>query len=142
MQNTSQSSPLQIPPPYILRLRKYKYAKGAGLSRKAQERATALSRGQLQRLALARALLHEPALLLLDEPATGLDHEGLELLTSLLQEHCTRGGTLLFTTHDVSEAVQRSEQIVMLRNGRVAYQEETQGLELAGVLQAYQEVVQ
>jgi heme ABC exporter ATP-binding subunit CcmA len=111
-----------------------------GLSKKASERVISLSRGQLQRLALARALLHSPRLLLLDEPDTGLDQEGLELLASLLQEHSDQGGTILFATHDLEAAMQRSERIVLLNNGRVAYQRETPGLEQEDIRQIYQEV--
>lgn len=112
-----------------------------GLGKKTRERAGSLSRGQLQRLALARALLHAPRLLLLDEPDTGLDQEGLELLNELLGEHREQGGTLLFTTHNLESAIQRGEQIVMLSNGRVVYQRETGSLEQESVRRAYQEVV-
>jgi heme ABC exporter ATP-binding subunit CcmA len=112
-----------------------------GLRKKARERASSLSRGQLQRLALARALLHAPSLLLLDEPDTGLDQEGLEVLSTLLQEHREQGGTILFTTHDLEVAVQRSDQIAMLHNGRVAYQKATSSLEQESIRQAYQEVI-
>jgi heme exporter protein A len=112
-----------------------------GLSKKARERASSLSRGQSQRLALARALLHSPQLLLLDEPDTGLDQEGLEVLHTLLREHREQGGTLLFTTHDLEAALKRSDQIAMLHNGRVAYQQATSSLEQESIRQVYQEVV-
>jgi heme ABC exporter ATP-binding subunit CcmA len=112
-----------------------------GLNKKARERASSLSRGQLQRLALARAFLHSPRLLLLDEPDTGLDQEGLEVLNKLLQEHSGQGGTILFTTHDLEVAIRRSDQIAMLHNGRVAYQQATASLEQESIRQAYQEVV-
>lgn len=112
-----------------------------GLSKKVRERAGALSRGQAQRLALARALLHEPQLLLLDEPDTGLDQDGLALLAELLAEHHARGGTILFTTHDLEAALGRSDQIVMLNNGRVAYQQATVSLEQERIHEVYQEVV-
>jgi heme ABC exporter ATP-binding subunit CcmA len=112
-----------------------------GLSKKVRERAGALSRGQAQRLALARALLHEPQLLLLDEPDTGLDQDGLALLAELLAEHHARGGTILFTTHDLEAALGRSDQIVMLNNGRVAYQQATASLEQERIHEVYQEVV-
>lgn len=113
-----------------------------GLQKKARERASSLSRGQLQRLALARALLHAPQLLLLDEPDTGLDQEGLALLNELLHEHSEQGGTILFTTHDLEAAFQRSDQVVLLHRGRVAYQRATAELEQEHIRQVYQEVVQ
>lgn len=112
-----------------------------GLARRAGERAGALSRGQLQRLALARALLHSPHLLLLDEPDTGLDEQGIELLEALLCEHTQCGGTTLFTTHNLERALKFSNRISILSGGRVVYQQETGGLELDGVRQAYQEVL-
>jgi heme exporter protein A len=112
-----------------------------GLARRAGERAGTLSRGQQQRLALARALLHSPQLLLLDEPDAGLDEEGNELLEELLREHTERGGTTLFTTHNFERALKYSDQISMLGSGRIVYQQETGGLEPSGVRQAYQEVL-
>lgn len=112
-----------------------------GLDKKARERAGVFSRGQLQRLALARALLHAPQLLLLDEPDTGLDQAGLVVLNEILQEHRAQGGTLLFTTHNLEGAIQRSEQIALLHNGRVAYQQPTSSLEQESMRRVYQEVV-
>ena len=112
-----------------------------GLAKRAGERVAALSRGQVQRLALVRALLHSPRLLLLDEPDTGLDEQGNELLEALLHEHVERGGTTLFTTHNLDRALKLSDRIGMLAGGRVVYQQETGGLELGGVRQAYQEVI-
>lgn len=112
-----------------------------GLSKKARERAHSLSRGQLQRLALARALLHRPQLLLLDEAETGLDQEGLEVLNELLQEHRAKSGTILFTTHDLERAIERSDRIALLHQGRLAYQELMTSQEQQSIRQVYREVV-
>ncbi len=62
-----------------------------GLRPKARDRVRDLSRGQAQRLALARALLHEPSLLLLDEPDSGLDEQGVALLEEILRERSAAG---------------------------------------------------
>jgi heme ABC exporter ATP-binding subunit CcmA len=115
--------------------------KRVGLTKRVGERAGTFSRGQLQRLALARALLHSPQLLLLDEPDAGLDDEGNELLEALLREHTERHGTTLFTTHNVERALKFSDRIGVLGGGRVAYQQGTGGLEAGSVRQAYQEVL-
>ncbi len=112
-----------------------------GLAKRAGERSGALSRGQLQRLALARALLHSPQLLLLDEPDAGLDEDGTELLEALLREHTERGGTMIFTTHNLERALKFSDRIAILGGGRVVYQQATKKLELGGVRQVYQEVM-
>ncbi len=83
-----------------------------GLWEARRERAAALSRGQLQRLALCRAVLHKPELLILDEPFAGLDSEGAELLDRELAG--MRGQrTLLVATHD-------PERIAPLQSGRLA----------------------
>ena len=83
-----------------------------GLWEARRERASAFSRGQLQRLALCRALLHKPELLILDEPFSGLDADGAELLDRELAG--MRGQrTLLVATHD-------PERVAPLQSGRLA----------------------
>jgi heme ABC exporter ATP-binding subunit CcmA len=112
-----------------------------GLLKRADDRASALSRGQAQRLAIARALLHTPRLLLLDEPDTGLDEEGIALLEALLREHAQDGGAVLFTTHQFEHAMQWSDSTGLLSGGRMAYFRETRALEAGSVRQAYQEAL-
>ena len=112
-----------------------------GLARRAHERVSTLSRGQVQRLSLARALLHSPQLLLLDEPDTGLDEEGNELLANILSEHSQQGGTTLFTTHNLEHALNWSNHIAILNAGRVIYTRETEELELDTLQEVYHEVL-
>jgi heme exporter protein A len=112
-----------------------------GLAKRANERASALSRGQLQRLALARALLHEPRLLLLDEPETGLDEDGIALLETLMHTHIANGGTILLTTHSLERALQWSDRIGLLSNGRLVYSHESQGLAAQNVRALYAEAL-
>jgi heme ABC exporter ATP-binding subunit CcmA len=112
-----------------------------GLARRAGERVGTLSRGQIQRLSLARAILHSPRLLLLDEPDAGLDDEGIEMLEKLLREHAEGGGTTLFTTHNFERAVKFSDKICLLGGGHVVYQQATSGLEPNGIRLVYQEVL-
>lgn len=112
-----------------------------GLEKRARERVSSLSRGQVQRVAWARALVHDPHLLLLDEPDTGLDQEGQRLITDLLAEHRTRGGSVIFTTHQLEQALTLSDSIVMLRHGRIAYRQDRAALTLQDLQEAYGEAV-
>jgi heme ABC exporter ATP-binding subunit CcmA len=120
--------------------RVHELVQSVGLERRAYERVRALSRGQVQRVAWARALLHAPQLLLLDEPDTGLDREGSELIDTLLAKHTAVGGSILFTTHLLERVLQQSERIVILGSGRVVYNEETTGLDYDTLQQTYREV--
>ncbi|MHB8599948.1 MAG: heme ABC exporter ATP-binding protein CcmA [Ktedonobacteraceae bacterium] len=113
-----------------------------GMEKRANERVHTLSRGQVQRLSLARALLHSPQLLLLDEPDTGLDQEGIELLAGILSEHVEQGGAMLFTTHQLERALALSDTILMLSGGRIVSRQATNGLALDSMRQQYHEGLQ
>src|SRR2546428_12984270 len=75
---------------------------GVGLRGWAHRPVRTLSRGLEQRCAVARALLHRPELLMLDEPFTGLDLDALRMIDELLREERQRGVTILLTTHDLA----------------------------------------
>jgi heme exporter protein A len=93
-----------------------------GLSEEAAERpARTYSRGMLQRLAVARALVHEPRLLLADEPFTGLDRSGVELLGGLLAEERARGAIVVVVTHDFDAVAELVDRVVVLGRGRVTH---------------------
>jgi ABC-type multidrug transport system ATPase subunit len=79
----------------------------------------ALSRGTKQRVALARALLHRPAVLLLDEPYTGLDEAAALSLSALLEELNTPDRVLIVTLHDVARAISGPQRLVVLSDGRI-----------------------
>lgn len=86
-----------------------------GLEADSERRAGELSRGRQQRLAIARTLLHDPELLVLDEPDTSLDAAGRELLPGLAE-----GRTLVFATHDRELAARLADEALVLRAGSVA----------------------
>lgn len=78
------------------------------------------SRGQLQRLSLARALMHEPRLLLLDEPSTGLDKRGVERLVDAMRAERERGAIVVLVTHDAALADLVADTRLLLQRGRLA----------------------
>ncbi len=80
----------------------------------------AFSRGMQQRLALARALLHDPSLLLFDEPSAALDPTGAAWLVQHLQQARDAGRTVVVITHDLGLAAKLGDRILLLRRGRVA----------------------
>jgi ABC-2 type transport system ATP-binding protein len=87
-----------------------------------RERAEAFSRGMRQKLALAGALIHEPELLILDEPLTGLDAGAARLVKDLLLERVRAGGTVLLTTHILEIAERLAERISIISRGRIVAQ--------------------
>jgi len=91
-----------------------------GIAARADDRVRGLSRGQQQRVALARSIVHDPQILLLDEPDTGLDLAGADLLESFLRDDHGQPRTVLLTTHNVERALELAARVVVLWNGRVA----------------------
>lgn len=79
-----------------------------------------LSRGQEQAAALCRALVHEPALLLLDEPSTALDTAAQERLWAMAREEAGRGAVVVFSTHDHDSARRVADRVLELADGRIA----------------------
>jgi heme exporter protein A len=93
----------------------------AGLSRVADLPVGSFSRGMSQRLAIARGLVHDPLLLLLDEPFAGLDAgAGARLAEQLAALHAA-GRTLLLVTHDLKRAAELSDRAIVLSAGRVVF---------------------
>ena len=89
----------------------------AGLTRRADESVGTFSRGMRQRLALERALLHDPDLVLLDEPFTGLDQRSSDTLLARLGELRRAGRMVVVATHDLDMAGQISSRTLLLKNG-------------------------
>jgi ABC-2 type transport system ATP-binding protein len=90
-----------------------------GLSHAAGRRVRTYSFGMRQRLGLAAALLGEPELLVLDEPANGLDPAGVRWLRTFLRRFAGRGGTVLVSSHVLAEIAQTVDQVVIIDRGRL-----------------------
>ncbi len=89
------------------------------LQKVARQRCGRLSRGQSQRVAIARVLVSRPAVLLLDEPTTGLDPPAARSLRDLVRDLAAQGRPVLFSTHNLSEAADLADSVVLLGRGRV-----------------------
>jgi ABC-2 type transport system ATP-binding protein len=92
-----------------------------GLADAASRRVRDFSKGMVQRLGLAQALLHQPDLLILDEPTTGLDPEGRKLVADIILEEKARGTTILLSSHILSDVERSCDHVVILRKGGVAF---------------------
>jgi heme exporter protein A len=106
-----------------------------GLYGRRHDRLATLSRGMIQRLALARAILHEPPVLLLDEPDAGLDVEAFATLERTLRDDPRR--TVVLTTHDFGHALRLCDRVAILDRGRVAAEAATADLDLDALRRRY-----
>jgi heme exporter protein A len=101
----------------------------------------ALSRGLQQRVAIARSIVHEPALLLLDEPYTGLDASGAAALTDMLRELRDARATLVLVTHNVDEGLAVASRAAIMLDGRLAREDDCAALDAAAYRAAYRAMV-
>jgi heme exporter protein A len=95
------------------------------------------SRGMQQRLAVARAVLHRPQVLLLDEPYTGLDPHAAQSLSDLLAELAGEGRTILLTTHNLSRGLAMGGRVIVLAGGRVVSDQPRERIDAATFPERY-----
>ena len=98
------------------------------LADKRKESVQKLSRGMQQKIAIAVALIHEPKLLLLDEPTLGLDVEAGETVKTLVRQVAASGCAILLTTHQLNVAEELSDRVAVIRQGEIVAQQSTQTL--------------
>jgi ABC-2 type transport system ATP-binding protein len=103
-----------------------------GLEGAAGRRVGKYSTGMRQRLGLAAALLGDPEILVLDEPLNGLDPQGIRWLRTFLRERAAGGGTVLLSSHVLSEAAQTVDDVLVIHQGRLVRQGSIQELEQLG----------
>ncbi len=111
-----------------------------GLARRAGDLIRTYSRGMQQRLSIARAMLHDPEVLLFDEPYTGLDQAASAMLDEIALETRANGRTLIMATHELDRAVRLASRAVILSRGVVAFDAPTAGMDTAALAAKYAEV--
>ena len=92
-----------------------------GLARVRDSQVREFSRGMRQRLAIARAFLHRPAVLLLDEPFTALDDRAIAVLTDLVRTALADGATVVMSTHQLREALELATDVALIGRGKLVY---------------------
>lgn len=92
-----------------------------GLWRRASDPIRSFSRGLHQRLGIARVLLHDPSLILLDEPYTGLDANAVDTLNAMLDEAAAAGKTIVLTTHDLDHGLRAATRAAIIDRGKIVF---------------------
>ena len=113
-----------------------------GLSFFINEPVKNFSRGMIQRIAIARAIIHEPKIMLLDEPHTGLDQGAISILNNVVLSMKQKGCTTLMVTHDFKQAAEICDRIIIVKNGKIADDFKINSQSLSLVSEKYQVLVE
>lgn len=116
--------------------------KEVGLSFFINEPVKNFSRGMIQRIAIARAIIHEPKIMLLDEPHTGLDQGAITILNNVVLSMKEKGCTTLMVTHDFKQAAEICDRIIIVKNGKIADDFSINNKSLGLVSEKYQVLVE
>jgi heme exporter protein A len=111
-----------------------------GLLTRRRDPVRTFSRGMVQRLAIARAILHDPTIMLLDEPYTGLDLQAADMLREVLQELAASNRTVILTTHNLEQGLEMCDRAAILNRGKVAWEGPRSGIDLAEMKEIYRSV--
>ena len=95
------------------------YADAFGLTADLAQPVSAYSHGMKQKLAIISALIHEPKLIIMDEPFVGLDPKAAHVLKGLMRELCDRGGAIFFSTHVLEVAEKLCDRVAIIKEGRL-----------------------
>ncbi len=112
------------------------------LAEAAKQLVRGYSRGMKQRLTLARAMIHQPRLLLLDEPYTGLDQHGSRLLTDVLRGLRDEGRTILLITHNLGEGLELCTRVLIQHKGEIVFQAGREDIDRSELERLYFQLVE
>ena len=113
-----------------------------GLAHRRRDPVRTFSRGMQQRLAIARAVLHRPALMLLDEPYTGLDQDAATRLETVMSSVGTEGRTVVMTTHDLERGLAVADRVAILAKGCLVFEAQRKDLDSTAFKEAYRQFTQ
>lgn len=99
------------------------------------------SRGMQQRLSIARAILHDPQVMLMDEPYTGLDVQATAMLRGVLQTLAASGRAVVMTTHDLELGLEVADRVAILAGGKIGFQSPAKDLDIQQFRRIYAEQV-
>lgn len=112
-----------------------------GLAARRRDLVRTFSRGMQQRLAIGRAVLHDPDVMLFDEPHTGLDQDACAMLDNVLREVAAAGRTVVMTSHDLSRAADLASRFDVLSRGVIVASEQQANIPRDGLLAFYREAL-
>ncbi len=121
--------------------RAFEVIKQVGLEHRMHDLVRTFSRGMQQRLTVARAIVHEPKILLLDEPYNGLDQEGARIFGEMLRWLKAQGRTIVMTTHNFLEGLEISDRVAIICGGKIVYENEAKSVEPERFKEVYFEKV-
>lgn len=113
-----------------------------GLALRRRDLVRTFSRGMQQRLAIARAVLHDPEVMLFDEPHTGLDQDACAMLDTVLKEVAARGRTVVMTSHDLARAADLASRFDVLSRGVIVTSVQRRDIDLNNLLSFYRQAIQ
>lgn len=113
-----------------------------GLTARRRDLVRTYSRGMQQRLAIGRAVLHDPEVMLFDEPHTGLDQDASAMLDTVLREVAARGRTVVMTSHDLSRAADLASRFDVISRGVIAASVQRDQIEPNNLLAFYRQTLQ
>ena len=113
-----------------------------GLAPRRRDLVRTFSRGMQQRLAIGRAVLHDPDVMLFDEPHTGLDQDACEMLDTVLQEVAARGRTVVMTSHDLARTADLASRFDVLSKGKIVSSANRAELQTDQILSFYKRALQ
>jgi heme ABC exporter ATP-binding subunit CcmA len=116
--------------------------KSVGLLHRANDRVGEFSRGMKQRAAVARVVLHDPPVLLLDEPYTGLDFKAWDMLNGMLREYHMKGKTIFLITHNVDLGYENADRLAVLAQGKVAFDCKKTDMDLVSFKNKYRDILE